>query len=122
MSNKLRAPNTPRLGDIHAEQARVEHEQKIRELQDLPTAGLELITGITLIDNTPTPIAHVLGRLPKWIVASTPRSAKNTVLLNGAVQELRHPTPGATGVDRTKMVVLLATGFGSTITVDLAVM
>lgn len=101
-----------KLLDRNAERVRESHADAIRELRTLPSAQLRVIEGKTLTDGAATPIAHGLGRPPLWVGVSVVRGATAT----GRIVESR------TGVDRAKVVELTATGWGATITIDLAVM
>lgn len=106
----LKAPNTPRLeGD--AEVVRREHELAIRELQGRAGVQLDVIPNVELADGVPTPVAHGLGRLPRWVRESCVRGGQGA----GRIDEVRGP------YDRTKVVVITASGFGATVFVDLAV-
>lgn len=93
-----------------AEEVRRNHETCIRELQQMPGAGVAVIASIELADGVPRRVAHGLGRAPAWVGPSAIRGA----VTSGHVGEDR-----SSGVDRTKAVLLVANGFGATITVDL---
>lgn len=112
-STALRAPITGRLLDVDAERVRREHEAKILELQRLPAARMATVPDVRLVDAVATPIAHGLGHVPVWVAPSPPRGAAST----GRIEEIRDGTH-----DRSQIVVLKATGWGATITIDLAVM
>lgn len=109
----LRPPSSPKLADVAAEQARREHDTKIRELQLLPASALRILSGLELADGVVTPVAHGLGRPPAWIAPSVVRGPAAT----GRIEEIRDNQH-----DRASVVLLKASGWGATITLDLAVM
>jgi hypothetical protein len=110
----MRSPNTPRVESLPAaEQARRVHEECILELQKQPATGLRVLEDVALADATETPIAHKLGRKPLWVQASCVRGALNA----GRIEEVRSGS-----YDRTRVVVLKATGFGATVTVEVVVL
>jgi hypothetical protein len=106
------APTTPALDDEKSEIVRREFERKIIELQRMTSASLEIIANVVLADGVATPVAHNAGR-PVFVLVSPPRGASAT----GRTEEVRDGSQ-----DRNKYVVLKATGWGATITVDLAVL
>jgi hypothetical protein len=108
----LAPPHTPELEDQDAELVRSEHERKIVELQRLPAAAMRVVYDVELADGVATPVPHGLGRTYLVAIPSAPRGASTT----GRIVELRD---GA--ADRTRYVTLTATGWGATITVDVAV-
>jgi len=101
-----------RLADPALERVRQDHAAAIGELQGLPCVALRVVTDVELADGIETPVAHGLGRPALWVRESAPRNASTT----GRVDEIRTGS-----ADRRKFVVLKATGFGATITVDVAV-
>lgn len=111
------APVAARLMDDVAEQVRRSHHDAIVQLQKLPMAGAAILsgtngTGISLVDGVATPIAHGLGRAPLFVRESCPRGASSA----GRVDEIRDGTQ-----DRSKVIVLKATGWGATILIDVLV-
>ena len=102
---------TSPLPDLDAERVRREHDEKLRTLQKRPGVLLEVLPDIELADGAVVYVKHGLGRAPRWASASTVRGAVTA----GAINELR------AGIDRTKVIALQASGFGATITIDLAV-
>jgi hypothetical protein len=108
----LRAPNTPALPDPLAERVRRNHDECIRELQQLPSATLHVVKNVSLVDGVETTVAHKLGRLPDFVQVSVPRGATT----NGSVDEIRDGTH-----DRAKVIVLLASGYTTTVLVDVVV-
>ncbi len=107
------APSSQQLRDPDAEAARREHADKIRELQQMPAALLDVIPNIQLEDGVDKPIAHQLGRIPQWFRESCVRGAVTA----GVITEVT-----GTQYDPTKYLVLRADGYGATITFALAVM
>lgn len=99
------------LGDPIAEEVRRNHERCIRELQQAPAAAAVLVEGVSLQSGVATSIPHTLGRAPRMITVSPVRGAA----ASGRIEETRN------GVDRSKAIILTATGFGATITVDVEV-
>lgn len=113
MAKRLHAPTTARLADPVDDRVRQGIDRQIRELQAAPAVSMVVIPGVELEDGVETPIPHGLGRPARWVKESAPRSATTT----GRVEEVRGSTH-----DRTRYVVLKATDWGATITVDVAVM
>ena len=110
---KVTPPITPRIADASIERVRRELTDKIVDQQKLPATSLKSIQNIALADGVATPIQHGLGRKPVWSCPSPPRGPTTT----GRIEEVRDGTQ-----DRAKVIVLKATGWGATITIDLAVM
>jgi hypothetical protein len=102
------------LADPNAEQVRRSHEDAIRELQQMRFAGAVIVSGVQLVDTVPTIVSHNLGRRPAFVRESVVRGAVAT----GRIVEAR--TDAA--LDYTKQLVLTATGWGATVTVDLLVL
>ena len=92
-----------------------DHAAKINELAKQPSASMRVIADVELADGIETPVAHKLGRSPTFVRESCPRGALST----GRIDEVRDP---AKQVDRSKFVVLKATGWGATIVIDVQVM
>ena len=109
---KLTPTRNTRLPIAEVELVRLSHATSIAELQSAPFAGGVILPNVVLVDSTPTTIAHGLGRLPSYVSPSPPRGGSS----NGSIQEIRDGTQ-----DRTKVVVLEATGWGATVTVDVVV-
>jgi hypothetical protein len=116
----VKPTNSPKVESFEAaEQARKVHEDCIRELQKLvtdlqklPAAGLRIIESVELEDGVDRVINHKLGRKATFVQVSAVRGALNA----GRVEEVR----GA-AYNRDQVVVLNATGYGATITVDVVV-
>lgn len=113
MAKRFHAPAATRLDDPSAEQVRQSVDRRIRELEAAPATSMVVVPGVELEDGIETPIPHGLGRAPRWVRESAPRGPSAT----GRVEEVR-----STSHDRTRYLVLKATGWGATITVDVAVM
>lgn len=111
---RFTSPSSPtRLEDSASERVRRGHEQCIRELQAVPILGCNTIRDVELSDAIDTPIAHGLGRrVAAWV--SAPRGGVST----GRIQEERE-RPDV--FDSSQYVVLRATGWGGTVTVDVLV-
>lgn len=108
----LRPVVTPRLPDTQAEEARRVIVDAVRELQALPAAAMTVLPGVELADGALVSVGHGLGRPPRYVSCSTPRGPVSS----GCVEEVRD------GTDRARVIVLRATGYGATITVDVAVL
>lgn len=109
---RFKPPITSRLADPDAERARRELTTKIVELQTSPFAALEIIANVRLEDGVATPIPHKLGRPARWVRESCVRGASTA----GLVQEVRSPK-----YDPASYVVLVASGYGATITCSVEV-
>lgn len=107
----LRTTIDERTSPQDLERIRQNVTDALRELQQAPAARARIIRDIALADGVATPIAHGLGR-PAFVTHSPPRGATAT----GRIEEVRDGSH-----DRTKYVVLKATGFVATITIDLEV-
>lgn len=101
-----------RLADENAERVRKSHAEAIGEWQGSAAAGLKVIAGIQLADGVNTPIPHGLGRAARWVAPSAVRGASTT----GRIEEVRDSV-----YDRERVVVLKATDWGATVTVDVLV-
>jgi hypothetical protein len=100
------------LKDELLERVRSNMARAIAELQQLPLSRARVLTGIALLNGVSTPIAHGLGR-PVTVLVSPVRGATST----GLVEEIRDGSH-----DRSKYVVLKASGYATTVTVDLVVL
>lgn len=113
MTRRFVPPIARQLSDPDAENVRRSHAESIAVLQKAAAGIPTVLAGIELADGIETPIAHLLGRKPVWVRESCPRNGVTV----GSVVEVRSGT-----VDRSKVVVLRADGWGATITVDVAVL
>lgn len=109
-------PITVRLADADAEKIRRNHDQRISELQALPAAAMTVIRNVSLPTGAAVAVAHGLGRAPLWVSESIVRGSTSA----GAVSDLGSVDLNGNPIDRSKVVVLFALGFGVTITVDVA--
>jgi hypothetical protein len=98
-----------KLSDDTADRVRRNHAEAIVELQSAPFSGGRVIGGVTLGDGVETPIAHGMGRAPRWVCHSPVRGASTS----GRIEEVRRDA---------KLVILQATGYGAAITIDLVVL
>ena len=110
----IRPAIAPRLDDRKVDDVTRDHAAKINELAKQPFVGAKVIADVEFADGIETPVAHGLGRVPTYVRESCPRGA----LANGWIVEVRDPS---SPVDRSKYVVLKASGYGATITVDVQV-
>lgn len=106
-----------RLADETADAVRRSEAEAIGELQGLPAAGMKVIAGVELPDSTDVPVNHKLGKAPTWLRESAVRGAATA----GVVVDLGSRNTAGGSVDRSQTVVLRATGYGATITVDVLV-
>jgi hypothetical protein len=122
-TSSLRKPlDTVVPGDA-AERVRRSHADALRELQGLPAAAAEIIPNINLATGVDTPVPHHLGRRPKFVLISavrTPFGAINPGVIIDYTRFGTFPTSGAP-IDPTKIIVLAAFSFVSTIQVDVMV-
>ena len=100
-----------RLDDEKTERVRRNTQDAISELQRLPASRARIIRDVALADGVSTPVPHGLG-VAAFATHTPPRGASST----GRIEEVRDGTQ-----DRTKYVVLKATGWGATVTVDIEV-
>lgn len=96
------------VADEAAERVRRSHHDALAELQGLALAGARILQGVTLEDGVAKTIAHGLGRKPAYVSAGIPRGA----IAAGYVVETSRDA---------RSLVLTASGYGATITVDLVV-
>jgi hypothetical protein len=101
------------LPDRTLELVRRNHAECIAELQQLPIVGSAIVAGIPLVDGVATNVPHKLGRAPIYVRESCVRGAVTT----GRIEEVRSGSS-----DRDQVVVLKATGWGATVTVDVLVL
>lgn len=97
-----------KLDDEKAERVRRNTQDAIAELQRLRAAFTTLAKNVVLADGVATPVPHRLGR-PAFAVCSPPRGAVST----GRIEEVRDGNH-----DRDMYVVLKASDWGASITVD----
>lgn len=106
-------PISPRLDDAKTDRVVTDHRRAIDQLAASPAIGLKVIKDVSLADGVETPIPHGCRSAPTWVRESCVRGASST----GRIEEIR-----SDAYDRKKSIVLKATGWGATITVDVAVM
>lgn len=102
----LKPPATPQLDDKKADEARRAIVEKVAELQKLPLVDAQIIEDVELANGVTTPVAHKLGRRPKFVTVSSVRGAATV----GMVQEVRGGNE-----DPSRVVALVASGYGATI-------
>lgn len=95
---------------IDHERIRRNHAEAIRELQLGPLARAVIIRDVVLADGVATPIAHKQGKAV-FAIPSAPRGPSTS----GRIEELRD------GYNLTQFVVLKASGWGASITIDVLV-
>lgn len=109
---RLARPTSQRHSDEETEALRRTLLDAIQDLQGAALSIPEIVAGVSLPDGQVITVAHKLGRSPRWVQASIPRGP----VAAGYIEEIRDTA------DRTRYVALRATGYGATITVDLAVL
>ena len=111
-------PLTIKLADADAEAVRRNVDQRIREFQGLPAAGLIVVGDFTIANNGSVLVNHRLGRRPAMVWISPPRvefgAAVNPA---GVIYDVT-----GNGVDRTQSVSLAALGYGVPVIVTVAVL
>ncbi len=101
-----------KLKDEDAERVRRNHQDALAELQKLRAIGMKVLGTFDLQDGVATPIPHGMARAVfAWC------SPVRNAVSNGRLEEVRDGS-----YDRTKFIVLKATGFGATVSVDVAVL
>lgn len=114
----MKTPTPPlviQLKDADTERVRRNHELRLAELAGLPLARGLIVPNVLLVDGVATEVVHALGRRPSFVKASDPRGPSTS----GRIEEVR--AAGASH-DPTQRLVLKASGWGATITVDVLVM
>lgn len=106
-------PEPLELEDERAERVRRSHAAAIVELQGLPAASQRVVPNVRLKDGVATAINHRLDRAPVFVGVSVPRGAVSA----GFIVEVR-----GGNIEPTKQLVLTASGYGATITVDVVVL
>ena len=109
----IRPALAPRLDDRKVDRVARDHARRIDDLGKLPASGMRVIAGVELADGVETPVAHGLGRRATYVRESCPQGAAAT----GRIEEVR-----TASYDADKFVVLKASGWGATITIDVQVM
>lgn len=119
-----RRPKRPigaQLDDPTAERVRRSHADAIRELQAAP--AVLALGDVVLANAVDVVVPHRLGREPEQIIVGPPRDATSASALAAG--------PGSTGrivevrsgsYDLTQVVVLKATGWGTTVTAKVSVL
>lgn len=110
----MRALVDAKLADDNAERVRKSHADAIREIQDLPAASVRIVRGVVLANGVETEVAHGLGRLPIAVLPGAPMGAATV----GFIAQFGSVHTNGAPIKRTEVVVLQATGYGATITVD----
>lgn len=107
---------TGRQKERVAERVRRNQNERISEIQKSVGFSLRVIRDVTLADNVQTPVPHGMGRAVSTIVSP----ARRTGL--GASTPLIRRVDGTfedtVKADPTKFVTLLASGWGSSVIVD----
>jgi len=99
-----------RFEDQDQERWRRNVDERIAEIQALPMVGGVVLAGVELEDGVETFVAHKLGRKPVMAWPSFVRNATSTGrIVHGDTK------------DPAKYLVLTASGWGATITIDIGV-
>lgn len=93
------------------ERVRRNTHEAIAEMQRVPAMRARTIRGVVLEDGVATPIAHGLG-VPAFVTHTPPRGPVTA----GWIEEIRDGS-----YDLGRFVVLKASGYGATVTVDVEV-
>lgn len=109
---KLLPTATPQHADPIVDRTRRTHGEAIKQLQGAPAVHATVIPDVALVDGKVTRVPHTLGRAPVFVSTSPPRGAVTA----GVITEVRD------GIDRTRIVGLMAVGFGATIATDVEIM
>jgi hypothetical protein len=114
----LTPPLSLRLADANAEAVRRNVDQRIGELQRLPTAFLIVVGDFVVPNGGSVLVPHRLGRKPLLVVLSPPRSEKGApgLVAGGILIDLT-----GSDVDRTQAIRIFAAGYGVDVTVTVAV-
>lgn len=107
-----RLPVAPRVDDPALRQVLDDHRRVIEATAKSIGAGIRIVADVELPDGVSISVSHGLGRRPLWVKESCVRGASTS----GRVEEV-----SAVSNDSTKSIVLKATGWGATITVDVLV-
>lgn len=113
MANRLQPALPLVINDVTADRVRRNHDRQIGELQALPATAIKVIPDIELPDSVEVAVPHGLGRPAVWHKESTVRNPAG----NGVIEEVR-----GGNYDRSSVIVLKATSYSATITIDLLVM
>jgi hypothetical protein len=108
---------TVKLKDDDAERVRQSHARAIEELQALPILSARRLRSIALPNAVEVEIPHGLGRVPQMVSVSPPLGAASVGLISLVVGKHASGAP----IDPSQSICLLASAFGSTITVDVMV-
>lgn len=98
-----------KLDDEKAERARRNHHDALLELQRV-VISRENIKTVTFPEGQDVKVAHKLGRAPIMIIPGTVRGAVACGRIDEVLTE-----------DRSKLIILRATGFGADITAEVLV-
>lgn len=106
------------LTDQPDERIRQNHEQRILELQTAPTASWVNLGDFHINNGATTIVPHSLGRVPLQVLLSPPKipSIAPGLTTGGIIMDLIGKE-----IDRTKQLVLFASGYGIAIDVTVSV-
>lgn len=99
-----------KLADEDAERVRRSHHEAIASTQSRVEAP-RIVRNVSLADGIPTTFSHGLGKVPSLVTLSVLRGAVSAGFIVETID----------GVDRSRFVVLTASGYGATISLDLKV-
>lgn len=117
---KFTPPLAARFPDVAIDGLRRNVDQRIGELQALPLVDAVVIPDVILPSGVVTAIPHKLGRVPRGHALSAVRSVAAPA--SGVIREHRDTFPGTgAAIDRARILVLVATNYGTTVTVDVTV-
>ena len=107
-------PVSARQRDAEADRVRRNSDERITELQKVPIVGGFLVRGVKLPDDVDVPVHHKLGRVPV-VIPGIPYALTGTTTTG----RIRDRTRVLTNFDAREYVVLRATGWGTTMYLDL---
>lgn len=103
-------PVSARLSDEKVDRVRRNQDERITELQRIPVLGGHLIRNISLEDAVNTHVFHGLGRRASVFLSPVRGDPSSTGRIEDATEVVE--------ADRSKYVVLTASGWGTTVVVD----
>lgn len=116
---KFTPPLSTPIADPVTEAMRRNVDQRLRELQSQPAIGATVIRNVELPDGVEVTVNHGLGRDPLAVVPTAIRGSGFTA---GVIHDRGLALGSGATIDRSKVVVLRAVSFTTTITVDVVLM
>lgn len=107
-----RPPAVAVVPDPETNRALDDHRRSIEAVTSSPAIGMRVLSDIEFADGIDTPVAHGLGRRPTLVTYSCVRGAVTA----GTIEDV-----GSSTANPATHVVLRATGYGATVTANVAV-